>query len=120
MVENLSLDRSDLYFAVLHLLRYITPWIEDSATNLVRMRQECDRSQDYRVMTESITKHKKVLKDIDLPAMHRNWNIVLSYQEERKQQLLAKIEHIREDVVMLRDGVSGLAGSDLQVLTDAV
>jgi hypothetical protein len=112
MLENLSLEKSDLYFALLQLLRYMKEWIDSSTADLVGVKKGFDHLLSFE--RPYPPEHEmKTMADVDMPAMRNNWDILVSRHKEKKEILLLRIEQMREDVVTLRDGVSGLAGRDL-------
>jgi hypothetical protein len=109
MLENPSLEKSDLYFAILQVLRLMSEWIDSSSSDLTRLQERALIGMEYLPLTPECGRHAETMKNVDIPAIRNNWNILLSRHKELKERLLFKIHQMKGDLETLRDGVSGLA-----------
>ncbi|KAK0638564.1 hypothetical protein B0T16DRAFT_421359 [Cercophora newfieldiana] len=107
MVDNNDLELSDLYFAVIHILRIAANWIQESMDDLNRMVEDVKRLYLTSAQNEFATFLPIELgsQDAAMEMFNQNWEQVTSLQQRIGMALLARIAKTQEEVKGLRDGL---------------
>jgi len=103
MYDSSRLQRSDLYFEMLQILRIFSGSIAQSITDLERLAghvRYCQECGLWKFPWEEL-KEQDAVKVINF-----NWNKVVSMQKKAASAALHQIERKNEEIKSLRDGVS--------------
>jgi hypothetical protein len=98
-----SLEKSELYFAVLQILRIISDWIQESVTDLEN--QEESRGCFQRLghgMAEHLSEEGR---ERDREVINSNWDLLALHHATLAKALLERIQKKTTEVESLRDGV---------------
>ncbi|KAI1318210.1 hypothetical protein F5Y16DRAFT_392142 [Xylariaceae sp. FL0255] len=93
MYDNNKLERSELYFGLLHLFRIFSSYINDSMTDFKRM---------VAMSRDAI--HHSPSKDAQ-EIMRKNWDAVADRQKRLGEELLGRINNRIAEIESLRDGL---------------
>jgi len=114
MVDGSDLRLSELYFAVLQILRIATEWINESINDLRRMIDDIERL--YFAPNLNGNQHATFLpqtsnsaRDAAIEVFKLNWDRVISHQRTLGDALLTRIAKRRNEVNILREGVSQIS-----------
>jgi hypothetical protein len=97
-----SLEKSELYFAVLQILRIISEWIYKSVTDLENQKAELAY---YAGFGSRVPEYPNNL-ETDRRVINSNWDMLISHHAKLIKVLLDRIERKTKEVESLRDGVT--------------
>jgi len=98
-----SLDKSEIYFAVLQILRIMSEWIYESVTALEKQKEEWAQvRQVWRGAPEYLSETNQ---EIDRGIINSNWDVLLSHHAKLEKVLRDRIDRKAKEVESLRDGV---------------
>jgi hypothetical protein len=96
-----SLEKSDLYFAVLQILRIMGEWISESVKDLEHQKE--DWSEFGRFDAPDYLSAKYL--ETDREVINSNWDLLASHHAKLVKVLQDRIDRKTKEVESLRDGV---------------
>jgi hypothetical protein len=97
-----SLEKSELYFAVLQILRIMSEWISESVTDLENKKEDWGSFHEIWDAEHPISENAR---GIDKRLINSNWDLLVSHQAKLVKVLRDRIERKTKEVESLRDGV---------------
>jgi hypothetical protein len=108
-----SLEKSELYFAVLQILCIMSEWIYESATDLENQKEaeaaihQNIWSGDAKYFSENRREIERgiINSNWDKGIINSNWDLLLSHHAKVVKVLQDRIDRKTKEVESLRDGV---------------
>ncbi|KAK4169694.1 cora-like Mg2+ transporter protein-domain-containing protein [Cladorrhinum sp. PSN259] len=97
MYDNFQLSRSEFYFSLLQLLRQFSDWIDETAVDVARLREQSLRCLEgaYEAQTW----------DQEVAFIRHNWDTVFEQHKLRSQELKDRVSRKIQTTESLRDGL---------------
>jgi hypothetical protein len=98
-----SLEKSELYFGVLQILRIMSEWIYESITDLENQKQDW---ADFHWVGHGDAEYLNVNgRETDRGIINSNWDLLILHHTKLVKVLQDRIDRKTKEVESLRDGV---------------
>ncbi|KAL2263590.1 hypothetical protein VTK26DRAFT_6057 [Humicola hyalothermophila] len=109
MYDNEKLEKSEVYFSLLQLLRISSEWVAESSEHLEWVAQTCNSNirrymQVHNLFESKDTTGRNLGENLQ-EVVAWNWRVVLKFHRKESQALLAHIDRKIEEIKSLRDGL---------------
>lgn len=107
MYDDHKLERSEMYFTVLQLLRTFEEWVAELVPRIELSRDHAQhdlnpfRQDEARLCKVEEIEHRNEARAI----IDANWSMLLSQAQRSQDDILKRVERIKQEVSSLRDGV---------------